>query len=232
MRKHLRKFVTLSLVLALLLAMTMGVSAATTDHKEHDPHWPKCPSARFIDVNPDRWYHWGIDYCVANGIMVGTTENTFAPNEWTNRAQLVTMLWRHAGSPEPVGTSPFEDVPAGRYYTKAVAWAWENNVVKGTTETTFSPNDELTRQDLAVLLYRYTKDVLKMDVSKKANLDRFPDAEKISDYAKEAVAWAVAQEMIFGKKHHNHVIMDPKSFATRAEVANIFARYCVQVLFK
>lgn len=189
-----------------------------------------CPSARFNDVDPTRWYHLGIDFCVANGIMIGTHETVFGTNDPTSRAQLVTMLWRMSGSPEPEGMSPFEDVPADRYYTKAVAWAWENNVIAGTSETTFAPNANVSRQDFAVILYHFTHEVLGLDVSAAADLSAYPDAENISGYAKDAMAWAVAEKLISGVYWDTQIILQPKGRATRAQVASIIYRYYAEVL--
>ncbi len=189
-----------------------------------------CPSAHLTDVDPNAWYHLAVDYVVKNGIMVGIDEDTFGVAMNTNRAQLVTMLWRLAGEPEASAQAPFTDVPSDSFYAEAVNWAWENQVVNGTSATTFSPNQELSREQLATILYRYTGTVLGLDVSARAELSTYPDAGKVSDWAADAVAWAVEAGLIAGMPEGDSLVLNPQGVANRAQIATIFQRFCENVL--
>ena len=183
-----------------------------------------CPSHRFTDVNTGKWYHEAVDYAVVNSLFAGTSDTTFEPNGAMTRAMLVTVLWRAAGQPEAKTAASFQDVNAARYYAKAVAWAKENGVVAGTSDTTFSPNETVTREQMAAILYRYAK-LNGVDVGKTADLNSFPDAGKVSNYAKEAMAWAVGNGVISGSLEGGKTYLDPKGDATRAQVAAVLMRY-------
>ena len=208
-----------------------------------EPHWPtlpdippleNCPSKHFTDVDTARWYHPGVDFCVKRGLMIGTSATTFEPYANVTRAQLVTMLWRQAGSPAPAGVSPFYDVGQQVYYSKAVAWAYENDIVTGVSEKEFQPNAVLSRQDMAVILYRYTEHYLGIEPFLGIAVDLewlFPDGGAVSAYAVDAVRWTVARTLILGENNSAYqVMLNPKGLATRAQIANVFCRYCVTVL--
>lgn len=188
-----------------------------------------CPSAHLTDVKQDTWYHAGVDYCVANGIMVGMDDTTFGVDLSTNRAQLVTMLWRLAGSPESEVQAPFTDVSAKRYYAKAVDWAYANGVVNGISATEFAPDAALTREQLATILYRYTGSVLGMETP-TGDLSGYPDANKVSAFAREGMAWAVQTGLVNGMPSAEGNVLNPKDNASRAQIAVIFQRYCENVL--
>ena len=183
-----------------------------------------CPSHKFTDVNPDKWYHEAVDFAVVKGLFAGTSDTTFEPNGAMTRAMLVTVLWRAAGEPEAKTAASFQDVSASRYYAKAVAWAKENGIVAGTSETTFSPNETVTREQMAAILYRYAK-LCGVDMSKVAGLDSFPDASKVANYAKDAMAWAVGSGIVSGSAEGGKTYLDPKGDATRAQVASVLMRY-------
>lgn len=172
--------------------------------------------------------HWAEDeiaYLYARKIVAGTTDTTYGPEVKMDRAMVVTMLWRLEGKPQPTKASPFTDLKKGEYYVDAVNWAAENNIVSGTTTTTFSPNGKLTREQLVSIMYRYAK-YQGLDVSKKASLSTFTDASTISEYAKEAVQWAVGCGIISGNKQSNGTYtFAPKRVATRAEYARIMYVY-------
>ena len=137
------------------------------------------------------------------------------------RAQLVTILYRIAGEPESTATNPFADVADGQWYTNAVIWAAENGIVKGVNTTTFAPNDQITREQIATILFRYAK-AEKVE----GKLAGFPDAEKISDYAADAMAWAVEQGLINGiSESDGKTYLAPQETATRAQIAVILMRY-------
>ena len=176
-----------------------------------------CPSAAFTDVEENVWYHDGIDFMVRNGYMNGVAADTFDVEGSLTRAQLVTILYRIAGEPETSAAIPFADVADGQWYTKAIVWAAENGIVKGVTETTFAPNDPITREQIAVILYRYAHE----ENTEDGKLTSFPDAKDISGYALEAMNWAVARGLINGSDGK----LLPQDTATRAQIAVILARY-------
>ena len=190
-----------------------------------------CPGARFADMPAyTEWSHEGLDYCIQNGIMSGTSATTIAPNGVTTRAQLVEMLYCQADSPKATKTSPFTDL-TDSWYVDAVNWAAEKGVVSGTSATTFSPNDVITRQDMATILYNYAKNVLNLDVFDTADLTGYPDYSSVSDYARTPLSWAVAQGLIYGADNGQGVVtLQPKGDATRAQTAAVIMRFCQNVL--
>lgn len=186
-----------------------------------------CPSRNFTDVKMD-WAHPGIDYCVATGLMDGVGNGKFDPNGTLTRGQLVTILWRQANKPTPVKTSAFTDLKQDWYRT-AVAWAAEVGVVNGTSPTTFEPDRPISRQDMATILYRYTKEVLKCELASPANIALFPDYNKVADYALTALAWANGAGLINGDNINGIDYLDPLGNATRAQAATILMRFCENV---
>ena len=148
----------------------------------------------------------------------------FSPNDPMTRAMLVTVLWRLDGKTAASKPGAFVDVPANEWYTEAVAWAAESGIVNGMDATHFAPNDEVTREQIAAILFRYAERK-GVDTTKRADLTAFPDAEKVSDYAKTALAWASAAALIKGTNENGKVYLAPTANATRAQVATIFARY-------
>ena len=180
-----------------------------------------CPSTNFTDVEENGWYHTGVDFMVRNGFMNGVADDEFDVNGSLTRAQLVTILYRIAGEPESTATNPFADVADGQWYTNAVIWAAENGIVKGVNTTTFAPNDQITREQIATILFRYAK-AEKVE----GKLAGFPDAEKVSDYAADAMAWAVEQGLINGiSESDGKTYLAPQETATRAQIAVILMRY-------
>lgn len=185
-----------------------------------------CPSAHLTDVDPNAWYHLAVDYCVENGIMEGIGGDRFGTDLDTNRAQLVTMLWRQMGCPEPEMQAPFSDVPADSFYDKAVSWAYEYGIVNGVFETEFNPDGKLTREQFAAILYRYADYVLWADVSARADLSTYADGDEISAYAQDAMSWAVAVGLLEGLPAGEGLILDPQGIANRAQAATVFQRFC------
>ena len=180
-----------------------------------------CPSTNFTDVEENGWYHPGVDFMVKNGFMNGVADDAFDVDGNLTRAQLVTILYRIAGEPESTATNPFADVADGQWYTNAVIWAAENGIVKGVNTTTFAPNDQITREQIATILFRYAK-AEKVE----GKLAGFPDAEKVSDYAADAMAWAVEQGLINGiSESDGKTYLAPQETATRAQIAVILMRY-------
>lgn len=191
------------------------------------PCKPWHPSAEFTDVIDRAWYQDAVDYALAEGLMNGISETSFAPNQTMNRAMLVTVLWRYAGRPS-AEVNKFTDVPNGKWFTAAVAWAAENGIVSGVSAQKFDPYGSITREQLAVIFYRYCN-FIGLDTSARADLSTFPDCASISNYASDALRWAVNVELIAGTKFNGYILLDPQGSATRAQVATIFMRFIEKV---
>lgn len=186
--------------------------------------WTEAPVSGlpFKDVKTADWFYNDVKYVYEKGMMAGTAADVFAPNATTTRAMIVTILYRLEGSPAVTGTSAFVDVPAGQWYTDAVNWAAANQIVKGTSATTFAPNDSITREQMAAILYRYAQ-YKGYDVTKKADLSGYSDNSQVSAYAKDALAWANAAKLINGV---TNTTLAPQGNATRAQVSAILHRFC------
>ena len=187
------------------------------------------PCISFQDVDPRAWYHEGIDFAVAGNLFNGVSGNRFGVNSTMTRAMFVTVLWRMQGEPEAKNGKQFSDVPAGTWYTDAVAWASAEGLVNGTGENTFSPNTGITREQMAVLMYRYAQ-WLRLPVDETASLSGFPDAAKVSDWAVEALGWATKAGIVTGTTSGGSVILNPQGSATRAQVATILMRFLLSYL--
>ena len=189
-----------------------------------------CPSAGFTDVpGEDNWAHAGIDYCVANGLMSGIGNDLFGPKLTTTRAQIVQILYNLQGSPKVSGTTPFTDL-TNDWYQDAVLWAYQTGVVAGTSSTTFEPDLPVTREQIAVILMEYMTRVLKLERTwTPADLSIFPDADSVSDWAKDAMADAVALGLISGASNGGQTLLEPQGSATREQVATILMEFCKNV---
>jgi hypothetical protein len=174
-----------------------------------------CPSKAFTDVNNSLWYHEAVDYAITNKLMNGYDNGKFGPNDSLTRAQLVQILYNQAGKPAVTGTSTFSDVANGAWYTNAVLWASQNGIVNG-YGTTFGPNDKITREQLAVILWRYAGKPAATQTSLN-----FSDAGKVSSWAKDAMLWATEVGIIQGNENG----LNPGGNATRAEAATMVMRY-------
>ena len=183
----------------------------------------------FTDVTKN-WAYPGIQYCVTHGIMGGMGDGTFAPTGTTTRAQIVQILYNLEGTPAVSGTTPFTDLTAN-WYKPAILWAYQNNVVAGTSPTTFDPEGSVTREQIAVILTQYMFNVLKMERTwTPADLSTFPDGAQVSGWAKEAMQDAVALGLINGTKApDDKVYLDPQGSATRQQVATILMNFCQNV---
>ena len=183
----------------------------------------------FTDVTKN-WAYPGIQYCVTHGIMGGMGDGTFAPTGTTTRAQIVQILYNLEGTPAVSGTTPFTDLTAN-WYKPAILWAYQNNVVAGTSPTTFDPDRPVTREQIAVILTQYMFHVLKMERTwTPADLSTFPDGAQVSSWAKEAMQDAVALGLINGTKASDGVVyLDPQGSATRQQVATILMNFCQNV---
>ena len=193
------------------------------------PGGPSCPSYGFSDVaGPNDWSHEGIDYCVRRSLMVGTGVGTFSPGMNCSRAQIVQILYNLSGDKTDYGNYylPFTDVAPGAWYYDAVAWAYDNDVVSGTSATTFAPNDVITREQMAVILYGYTAEFAPEFTGNAASLNTFPDAGSVANWAYAAMSWAVGNGLISGMGSGGVSYLSPQGSATRAQASAIIMRYC------
>ncbi len=197
------------------------------------PGGPTCPGYAFRDMPaPTDWAHEGLDYCIYRGYIAGTSASTVAPNGVCTRAQLVSILYRIQGEPTTVAgyelaklRVPFDDVPRGQWYTDAIWWAKLTGVVSGTSATTFDPSGEITREQLAVILYNYTKQFAPGSLTATGSLAGFPDAGSVSSWARTEMAWAVGNGLISGTGSGGVAYLSPQGSATRAQVAAILMRF-------
>ena len=181
----------------------------------------------FIDVRGDDWFYDDVAYVYENGLMNGTSETTFSPYISTTRGMIVTILYRMEGRPAVFEACPFTDVKAGAYYERAIVWAAENGIVKGYGNGCFGPDDQITREQMAAILYRYAKNRgLDVSVGENTNILSYDDALDISEYAVPAMQWACGAQIIHGADGR----LTPGAKATRAQVAAILHRFCENVL--
>ena len=208
------------------------ISAADSGDKIFYAHWMAASaipgiidaigdSMRFDDVSKGDWFYKDVEYVYNEGIMDGVSKREFAPNETLTRAMIVKILYRIEGEPAGYRTSDFGDVASGRWYTGAVAWAAEKEIVKGYGNGKFGPNDPVTREQLAAILYRYTQYKGWSTTAASGSLKGFADAASVSSYAVDAMNWAVDEGLLKGANNK----LSPKSNATRAQVAAIIHRY-------
>ena len=208
------------------------ISAADSGDKIFYAHWMAAgaipgiidaigDSMRFDDVTKGDWFYKDVEYVYNEGIMDGVSKREFAPNETLTRAMIVKILYRIEGEPAGYRSSDFNDVESGRWYTGAVAWAAEKEIVKGYGNGKFGPNDPVTREQLAAILYRYTQYKGWSTTAASGSLKGFADAASVSSYAVDAMNWAVDEGLLKGANNK----LSPKSNATRAQVAAIIHRY-------
>ena len=193
------------------------------------PGGPSCPSYGFRDVaGPADWSHEGIDYCVRRSLMVGTGVGTFSPNAVCSRAQIVQILYNLSGDTTDYGNYylPFTDVAPGDWFYEAVAWAYANDIVAGTSATTFAPNVDITREQMTVILYGYTAKYAPAFTGGGTSLGQFPDAGSIANWAYAAMNWAVGNGLISGIESYGVTYLTPQGSATRAQASAIIMRYC------
>ena len=170
----------------------------------------------------DDWFYDAVEYVCTNGMMQGTGSTMFSPEMTTTRGMIVTILYRMEGEPAVTGAADFDDVSAGQWYSDAVAWASANGIVDGYGNGSFGPEDIITREQAAAILYRYAG-YKAYDVTATGELNGFADADEISGWAEDAMSWAVGAGLLNGK---NGGLLDPTGTATRAEAAAILARFC------
>ena len=175
----------------------------------------------FTDVSEKDWFFDDVLFVYDYGLMVGTGKTLFSPHETVTRGMMATILWRMEGSPIPKGKNRFTDVEAGKRYADAITWTAENGIFADYDKDRFKPDDPITREQLAAIFYRYA-DYKGYDLTVKGNLDKFKDADKITDYAKTAMQWAVGSDLVKGK---SGALLDPQGKATRAEIATMLHRF-------
>ena len=178
----------------------------------------------YNDVTAGDWFTSDVIYVTLTGLMNGTGDG-FSPNNNINRAQLVTVLYRMAGEPEVTGENPFTDVPDGQWYTDAVLWAAENGITDGTSETTFSPNNPLTREQMATFFYRFANFEAGEPIEVTGDLSGYTDADLVADYAVDAMTWAVGEGVISGIGNNT---LAPDNTASRAQMATVLTRYTAE----
>ena len=182
---------------------------------------PNAGANPFTDVSEKDWFYGDVMFVYKNGLMLGTSKTLFSPHETATRGMMATILWRMEGSPVPKGKNSFTDVEAGKWYADAITWTAENGIFAGYGKDKFGPDDPITREQLAAIFYRYA-DYKGYDLTVKGNLDKFKDADKITDYAKTAMQWAVGSGLVKGKSGN---LLDPQGTATRAEIAAMLHRF-------
>ena len=175
----------------------------------------------FTDISEKDWFYGDVMFVYENGLMLGTSKTLFSPHGTAMRGMMATILWRMEGSPVPKGKNSFTDVEAGKWYADAITWTAENGIFAGYGKDKFCPDDPITREQLAAIFYRYA-DYKGYDLTVKGDLDKFKDADKITDYAKTAMQWAVGSGLVKGKSGN---LLDPQGTATRAEIAAMLHRF-------
>lgn len=194
---------------------------------------PACPGYAFRDMPaPSIWSHEGLDYCIYHGYIAGTSATTVTPDGECTRAMIVSILYRVQGEPAKVNgyelkklAVPFDDVERGMWYTDAIWWAKLTGVVSGMSPSTFAPDDPITRAQLAVILYNYTKQFAPESLTETGSLTGFPDADSVPSWARTAMAWAVGNGLISGVGENGVSYLRPEGCATRAQVATILMNY-------
>lgn len=208
MKRHIRKVLSALLSFAILCSLGQTVFAAN-----------------FTDVGPSAWYAQAVGYVSENGLMSGTGGGKFSPNTPMTRAMLATVLHRMDGSPAPTSAHGFSDVPQGAYYEQAVAWAAENRIVSGIGGGRFGSESHITRQDLTVMLYRYSS-FKGYDISAADSLAGFSDSSRVAGYARQAMQWAVRAGILHGDSGR----LMPAGNATRAQVAVMLMNFAQNVV--
>lgn len=200
------------------ITATVGTKSASYGLTVVDPNASVDPQPTgFVDVPANAWYADAVNTAAAKGLMNGTGNNKFEPLKTVQRSQVAAIVWNIEGAPAVTGTTPFTDVAADAWYAQAVTWAYQNKVVSGTSATTFAPNQNITRQDFAVVLYNKAG-----KPAASADLSKFVDASKINSWAQDAVKWAVSKGIINGNDKNE---LNPTGTLTRAEAASIIVKY-------
>lgn len=209
--KKIRSFISIVLALSLLIGLIPSGAFAA----------PESRRVPFSDVKSTDWFYEPVEYAYENGLMTGTGSSTFSPNLTTTRGMIVTILHRMEGEPD-ASRAAFNDVPRSRYYAEAIDWASANGIVSGYGSNRFGPDDPITREQMASIMYRYSE-YKGYDTSASASLNRFKDGSSVSNYAKNVMRWAVGSGLLSGRTADT---LAPQGQTTRAEAATILMRYC------
>ena len=188
----------------------------TSEEEEVPPAWEN----PFYDVSRSDWFYDAVEYAVTNRLMEGVSGSTFAPAVVTTRAEMVTILWRLSGRPDANTVAGFRDLTQN-WYVEAVNWAAENNIVEGVGDATFAPDEAVTREQIATMLYRYAQ-YQGYDTSAYSSFNKFVDGADVSGFAEDAMHWAVSENIILGKGNSR---LAPQGAASRAEVAEMVWRF-------
>lgn len=209
-----------------------GYSSSGTSGKKENPDKPDISNAEtmpfknthtFMDIKQNDWYYESVNYVVENNLMNGVSDTVFAPNSPLTRGMLVTVLYRNEGNPTVDSSAIFNDISNNMYYADAVSWAWQNKIVNGISETTFAPDELITREQIAAIMYRYaTYKNYNTAITNDTNLQAFSDASEISEYATTSFRYAISKNLINGK---TETTLNPDDTATRAETATILMRF-------
>ena len=185
-----------------------------------------CPIWPFADAAPTAWYHDGVHYCIEKGLMHGISADKLLPDGSVTRAQLAAILWRLEGNPAPVSAAGFSDVADGAWYAGAVHWAADSGVVKGYADGRFRPNDAVTREQMATLLYRFAGyKGYDVSIGGDTNILRFTDGAAVSGYAVPAMRWACGSGMVCGIAQKGGMLLAPRDTTTRAQAATLIMRF-------
>lgn len=234
MRKRiLAAFLSFVMLLALLPQLLLPAKAETLAEKapiECDSG-VGCPGRRFEDMPATtNWAHAGIDFVVANGLFAGISETAFGPGQTMTRGMLLSVLWRLEGKPEETARIEYSDVEFDMYYATPVAWATNHGIVNGIGNNKFAPKANITREQMATILYRYSH-YKGYDVTARADLSKFPDAKQVSEYARTPLSWANAKGLISGDlASDGTAYLKPRGNATRAQVASILMRFINKIV--
>jgi hypothetical protein len=209
---------------------TAGDNTSTEPHTYQDGKCTYCgaeesfqaDTPEFTDVHEGDWFYDSVQYVSKNKLMTGLNETIFGPYDFLARAQFAVILHRMNGEPQMPYSSRFHDVAAGLWYTDAILWAADTGVVTGYTNGNFGPGDNINREQMALMMYRYANHK-GYDTSARADFGSYQDASMVSDFAEEAMQWAVGEKIITGK--YNETQLDPKGNASRAECATIIMRF-------
>ena len=200
------------------VSLTKNMTVYAGWHADENPDTVANP---FTDASEKDWFYNDTMFAYKNGLMLGTSKTLFSPHGTVTRSMMATILWRMEGSLAPKGENSFTDVEAGMWYADAITWTTENGIFAGYSMDKFGPDDPITREQLTAIFYRYA-DYKGYKLTVTGNLDKFEDADKITDYAKTVMQWAVGNGLIKGKAEN---LLDPQGTATRAEIAAMLHRF-------
>jgi hypothetical protein len=190
-----------------------------------------CPLQLYADLAKSEWYHDGVHYCMEKGLMQGVADDRFAPDGITTRAQFLTILWRMEGSPMAEIAEGFNDVYESDWYNNAIRWASSKGIAEGYGDSVFGPNDTVTREQMATILWRYAKyKDIDVSVGENTNILSYADAFDIAEYAIPAMQWACGSGTIQGIAKNNTVYLEPQGDAVRSQSAAMIYRFCTEIM--